>query len=419
MNPEQTTTPVIALQHQIKFVRSEALHTGLVAGFGAGKSKAATIKVLQKKMKYPSIDVAYYLPTYGLIKSIAFGNFNELLEQAGIPFTLNRSDYEYTTPFGKIIMRSMMNPEMIIGYEVGYSLVDEADVLPKKKMEAVFKQILARNRKKLPNGDRNSVDAVSTPEGFKWMYEYFKKSTSKNRVLIHAKTSDNPYLPKTYVADLMETYTEEEIQAYLNGEFVNLNSGTVHHTFDRLLNHSDRTIKAGEVLHVGMDFNVTNMSAVIHVIDASDNQSIKRHPIAVDEITKAYDTPDMIRLLQNRFEGHKIVVYPDASGKNRKTSASSTDIDLLKQARFTVRSPNKNPAVRDRVTVMNSLFKNANGDRTALVNTNNCPEYTECLERLPYKNGEPDKTSGFDHLCEAGGYFLYQQKTKKPTRISV
>ena len=33
--------------------------------------------------------------------------------------------------------------------------------------------------------------------------------------------------------------------------------------------------------------------------------------------------------------------------------------------------------------------------------------------------GEPDKTTGFDHLCEAGGYFLYQQKTKKPTRISV
>lgn len=408
----KATTPVIALPHQIAFARSEAIHTGLVAGFGAGKSKGATIKTVAKKMQYPNIDVAYYLPTYGLIRDIAFKNFSEQLEEAGIPYDLNRSEFAFNTPLGRIIMRSMTNTETIVGYEVGYSLIDEADILPKTKMQDAFRMILARNRIMLPDGKPNCTDMVSTPEGFKFMWEFFKKEKNANRVLIKAKTSDNPYLPDSYIQTLTETYTEAQLQAYLNGEFVNLTSGTVHHTFDREKNHSTRAIQAKDVLHIGMDFNVTNMSAVVHVIDG-------KTLIAVDEITKAFDTAEMIALIKARFAGHRVVIYPDASGSARKTNSSDTDIKLLKKARFTVRKPSKNPSVKDRITTMNVMFCDADGNRRYLVNTNTCPEYTEALEQLPYKNGVPDKTSGFDHLAEAGGYCAWQQSTKKPTRITV
>lgn len=410
------TTPVIALPHQMDFVYSDAIHTGLVAGFGAGKSKGATIKTVAKKLQYPNIDVAYYLPTYGLIRDIAYKNFSEQLEEVGLPYELNKSANEFVTPYGRIIMRSMTNTDTIVGYEVGYSLIDEADILPKTKMEEAFRMILARNRIMLPDGKPNSTDMVSTPEGFKFLWEFFIKkntaATKKNRVLIRAKTSDNPYLPDSYIQTLMETYTPEQLQAYLNGEFVNLTAGTVYHTFDREKNHSTRVIQDKDVLHIGMDFNVTNMSAVVHVVDGTTL-------IAVDEITKAFDTADMINLIKSRFAGHRVVVYPDASGSSRKTNSSDTDIKLLKKARFTVRKPSKNPSVRDRVTNMNTMFCDATGKRRYLVNTNNCPEYTEALEQLPYKNGEPDKTSGFDHVTEAGGYCAWQQSTKKPTRITV
>jgi len=41
------------------------------------------------------------------------------------------------------------------------------------------------------------------------------------------------------------------------------------------------------------------------------------------------------------------------------------------------------------------------------VNTDACPSLTESLERQSYdKNGEPDKTSGFDHVLDAAGYFI-------------
>ncbi len=406
----QQAIDIPVLKHQIAFINSNATHTGLVAGFGSGKSVAGTLKTIEKKKAYPGIDVAYYLPTYPLIKDIAFPNFSDWLEYHEIPYQLNRSDKEFITPLGKIILRSMDNHDLIVGYEVGYSLIDEADILPMQKMKDVFVKIVARNRKVLPNGEKNSVDLVSTPEGFKFMYNFFIRNKKEARVLIKAKTKDNPFLPENYIETLKEIYTPEQLEAYLNGEFVNLTSGNVYRNFDRELNHSDREIKDKDILHIGMDFNITNMNAVVHVID-------KKEPIAVEELTGIYDTPEMINTIKTRYPKHSIVIYPDASGKNRTTSGKS-DIKLLKEARFTVRGLSKNPFVRDRVNAMNTALLDGKGNRTYKVNTNNCPRFTEALEQQTYKNGEPDKQGGFDHINEAAGYFIWQQR-KKTTRIIV
>ena len=152
-----------------------------------------------------------------------------------------------------------------------------------------------------------------------------------------------------------------------------------------------------------MDFNITNMSAVIHVIDYI--------PIAVAEITGAYNTETMIRLIRSKYE-NAIVIYPDASGKSRNTSGKS-DIDLLKEAIFTVRNAPRNPFVKDRVNAMNNAFKHPlTGEIGYRVNVNNCPVYAEALEKQGYKNGEPDKTTGFDHVVDAGGYFITGIKIK-------
>lgn len=399
------------MPHQDDFMYSEAVHTGLVGGFGCGKSFIGVLKTVGKKLEYPGIDVAYYLPSYGLIKDIAFPKFKEVLSSHNIKYKLHETDKEFQTPFGKIIMRTTANPEMIVGYEVGYSCIDEADVPPKDKMSKAFVNIVARNRVKLPDGKENQTDFVSTPEGFKFLYEFFVKNTAPNRRLIKGKTIDNPHLPENYIETLQQVYTNEQLEAYLNGEFVNLTAGTVYRNFDRNENHSDREIEPNDKLHIGMDFNVGNMNAIIHVIDGKE-------PIAVDEITGAFDTPDIIQKIKNKFPKHTIVIYPDASGKNRNTSGTS-DINLLKQGRFIVKTLSKNPAVRDRVNTMNSSFLNAKGERLYKVNTNNCPQYTECLEKQAYKNGEPDKTNGFDHANEAGGYFIWQFKKSKSVRIYV
>lgn len=398
------------LKHQYDFLRSDNVHTGLVAGFGAGKSKIATIKTAEKKKLYPGVDVAYYLPNYGLVRSVAFKNFREILSQLQIPFQLNKSDKEFITPLGKILLRSMTNADTIVGYEVGYSCIDESDTLKKKDMNRVFDQIIARNRIPLPDGAPNSTDLVSTPEGFEFMYDFFIKEQKSNRTLVRGKSTDNPFLPKSFFETLRARYSPEQLKAYLNGEFVNLNSSVVYYSFCRKQNHTDREAEARETLHIGMDFNVTNMNAIIHVMDGQD-------PIAVDEITQAHDTRHIIDAIQEKYPNNAKIIYPDASGQNRKSAGGPTDHDLLKRAGFIVKSRKSNPAVRDRVSIMNGAFRDGDGRRSYKVNTLKCPIYTESLEQQVYDKGVPDKKSGHDHATEAGGYFIYSIKAKKSFKL--
>ena len=380
------------LEHQADFIESNHRHTGLVGGFRSGKSHAGVLKTITKKIQMPNVDVAYYLPTYPLIKDIAFPKFTEFLTQIGIEFNLNRSDKDIHTPYGRIIMRSMDNPDLIIGYEVGYSLVDEADVLPKAKMQEVMIKILARNSIKHDNCN-NATDFVSTPEGFRFLYDFFVTNESPNKKLIRASTHNNPYISDDYIDSLTEQYSAQQLQAYLEGEFVNLTSGTVYYDYDITKCHTDRTIQKGDKLFIGMDFNVTNMSAVIHVVEDGE-------PLAVDEVAKAYDTHEICRILADRYQGYEMLVYPDASGNNRR-SAGDSDFKILREYGFKVIAPKTNSLVKDRVNTMNMMFR-----KGYKVNRHKCPEYAQCLMQLPYKNGEPDKSLGIDHLPDAAGYYI-------------
>lgn len=392
------TLDIEVLPHQEEFIFSKAKHTGLIGGYGSGKSYAGVLKTVLKKMEYPGIDVAYYLPTYGLIKDVAFPKFKEQLDAFGIKYTLNETEKVFTTPYGEIKLRSMDNPDTIVGYEVGYSLIDETDILPTLKMSLAFTKIIGRNRKPLPNGDVNSTDVVGTPEGFKWAYNFFVKEAKANRVLIKGKTQDNPFLPDDYIPGLEDSYSPEQLEAYLNGEFINLTTGSVYRNYDRIKNNTRRIVLPSDVLHVGMDFNITKMNAVIHVEDTV-------FKYAVDEVANAYDTPEICGLIKTRYPTHKVIIYPDSAGKARSTSGKS-DHDIIRSFGFTIRVNPTNPAVKDRVNNMNKAFVDKDGFRSYLVNDEQCPNYAEALEKQTYKNGEPDKSSGYDHITEASGYFI-------------
>src|SRR5690606_1550030 len=128
-------------------------------------------------------------------------------------------------------------------------------------MEKAYKDIVARNRSTLPPGVINSTDMVSTPEGFKFLYNYYVKEGNKRRKLIQANTLDNPYLPKSYIENLYDTYPKEQLESYMRGQFVNLTSGTVYRNFDRKKNvDNSRDVRLSDILFVGMDFNITNMA---------------------------------------------------------------------------------------------------------------------------------------------------------------
>ncbi|MGE8528501.1 phage terminase large subunit [Chryseobacterium rhizosphaerae] len=178
---------------------------------------------------------------------------------------------------------------------------------------------------------------------------------------------------------------------------------SVYNDYDDIENHTDRMVQPNDVLHIGMDFNVTNMSAIIHVHEGENDY-------AVAELTGIFDTFSMCEKIKELYRSHSIVIYPDASGQNRKTSGKS-DFDIIRQYKYVIRTGVSNPAVRDRVNEVNTAFR----ERKYFVNRFNCPVYSESLKKQKYKNGEPDKKEGYDHTNDAGGYYI----TKKGKTIKI
>ncbi len=384
------------MDHQDEFLYSDAPSTGLVAGFGSGKSYIAALKAVTK-MHRQQCHIGYYLPTYQLIKDVAFENFVSVLEDYELKYKLNESDKTFYTPWGNIFMRSLDNPQSIIGYQTGYAVIDEADVLPMDKMKKAYGAVVARNR--IPVKGPNCTDMVSTPEGFKFLYDFYVKNGNERRKLIHANTLDNPFLSESYIENLRDTYPAEMLEAYMKGQFVNLTTGNVYRAFDRK-KHCDTSKEAGNnILYVGMDFNITNMAATI---------SIKEGDIryVVEEITGAYDTADMIGKIRERHPGNRIIVYPDSAGSARNTSGMS-DHQMLKLAGFKVVAPPKNPPVRDRINAVNNELEKGR----LFINPNTCPSLLDALEKQGYnKHGEPDKQSGMDHVADALGYEIHNSQ---------
>ncbi|MEN7527013.1 terminase family protein [Cupriavidus sp. DL-D2] len=413
---------------QASFLQMPHKFRAYVAGFGSGKTWVGCTAIAEHFWEWPGINQGYFAPTYPHIRDIFYETMEEVAFIMGLRVVINQANHEVAAYEGRkyrgtVICRSMEHPQKIVGFKIGHALIDELDVMPLIKAELAWRKIIARMRYNVP-GLKNGVDVTTTPEGFKFVYQQFVKQLSEKPALrdlyglIQASTYDNAAnLPDDYIPSLRQSYPPQLINAYLRGKFVNLASGSVYPEFDRVKNHTDDSLAEGEPLHVGMDFNVLHMAAVGYVIRNGE-------PRAVTELTEVRDTPAMAKLLKERFKdkGHHVKIYPDASGQNTSSkNASESDLSILKAAGFQIEVNSTNPAVKDRLNSVNALILNDQGARRLKVNTRLCPAYTEALEQQPYdKNGEPDKTTGHDHVNDAGGYPLVKMFpiVKRVTRVT-
>jgi len=392
---------------QYDYITAEERFPAFVAGFGAGKTEAAILRCIFGMIRNKGTNRGFYEPTYDLIRMIAWPRFEQTLSELGIPYRLQKSPTNQITieGYGVIFFRSMDNPQRIIGYEHADADIDELDTLKQEDAAYVWRQVLARNRQKKQGP--NTIGVTTTPEGFRFVYDQWRRQSNPDYKIIQAPTSSNKYLPAGYIEALKEAYPAHLLEAYLEGKFVNLTSGTVYTSYNRNACNSTEQIRQGEPLFIGCDFNVTKQAATIYV--QREGGKVWH---CVEELVNMYDTPEMIGLIQSKFGNNPIYIYPDASGKSRKTvDASKSDIALLEQAGFTIRVNKRNPAVRDRIMAMNAALEQGR----VKVNADKCPVVAESLEQQVYKNGEPDKNTGRDHQNDATTYpIAYEMPVVKP-----
>ena len=399
---------------QFEFIKHPKKFSAFVGGYRSGKTFVGCVRLCINALENPGIPQGYFAPTYPQIADIFYDTMPVVAEAFGLfaDIVASKKRVYLRDNLGRclstIVCKSMEHPHRIVGFNIAHALVDEIDCMPIKKADSAWKKIIARMSTVWPTREQNTIDVTTTPEGFNWVYRKFVKELAANPAqrplygIVHASTRDNAKnLPKDYIPSLRESYPANLVDAYIDGLFVNLTSGNVYPNFSRHLSHTSEIIRPGEALHIGMDFNINRMAAAVFVIRDGE-------PLLLDELTNLFDTPAMIEALEKRYEGkHVITVYPDASGKNRKSvNGSESDHSLLKKAGFTVRVNPANPLVRDRVLAANAMFMNGDGLRRCKVNTDKCPVTTQVLEQQAYtEQGEPNK-DGTEDPADAFGYFI-------------
>lgn len=383
---------------QSRVYRSGARFRVVVAGRRFGKTFLALVYLLQAAGEPGSI-CWYIAPTYRQAKQIAWKLLKRLLALNLDGLKVNETDLTIEFQNGsEISLRGADNPDSLRGVSLNACVLDEYADMDEAAWSEVIRPALADKM--------GSALFIGTPKGFNHFYDLWSAAHSRENWAAWSFTTaqgGNVAIEEIEAAraELDPRTFKQEFEASFEAL-----TGRVYQHFERATHVRGDLEDNGGPLLIGMDFNISPMSAVVGV-RAGD----QLHILDAIEIPNG-NTELMAKEILRRYPGRRVQVYPDASGQSRRTSAPSgiTDHVLLRQAGFTVVAPPSNPLVVDRVNEVNALFRNAEGVVRCYVAAK-CAPLIKCLEGLTYKDGTsiPDKGLGLDHLPDALGYLVHSE----------
>ena len=380
---------------QKKVIKDDSRFRVLITGRRFGKTYLA-INELAKFASQPNKKVWYVAPSYRQAKAICWGVLKEKMIQHKWVKSINHSDLTITLKNNsQITLRGSDNENSLRGVGLHFLVMDEFADTSKETWYEVLRPTLSDTK--------GHALFCGSPRGFgNWSYELYKQGeTNKDWASFKYTTLEGKQVSEDEIEQAKQDLDLRTFQQEYEATFVNY-SGMIYYNFSRDKNIVDKYNKNTGILHIGLDFNVDPMSAVVCVIE---NDRI----FVIDEVQiYSSNTNEMCEEIRTRYKNVQILVYPDPSAKQRKTSAGGlTDLAILKNNGFDVRCRSTAPLVRDRINAVNSKLKNVNG-KSSLFIVKSCKNAIKSIERQIYKEGThiPDKDSGYDHMNDALGYLV-------------
>ena len=380
---------------QKEVINNKSRFRVLITGRRFGKTFLA-INELAKFASQSQKKIWYVAPTYRQAKQICWNDLKERLIDHKWVKNINNSDLTITLKNNSTItLRGADNEQSLRGVGLDFLVMDEFADIHKEAWYEVLRPTLSDKR--------GHALFCGSPRGFgNWSYELFKQNeTNKDWQSFKYTTLEGGQVADDEVEQAKQDLDERTFQQEYEATFVNY-SGMIYYNFNRQKNIIEKYSKDSAVLHIGLDFNVDPMSAVVCII-------VQETIMVVDEIQiYSSNTQEMCEEIKLRYNNKKIVVYPDPSARQRKTSAGGfTDLSILKNAGFDVKCKNTAPLIRDRINSVNSKLKNVNGKNNLFI-VKSCKNVIKSIERQIYKEGThiPDKDSGYDHMNDALGYLV-------------
>jgi hypothetical protein len=353
----------------------------------------------------------YVAPTYRQAKQIAWKALKNMIPPSQVQST-NEADLSMELSNGTLAaLRGADNYDALRGVGLDFVVMDEfADMSPDAWFEVLRPMLADKQGRAL---------WIGTPKGYNHFHDLYRYAQDTDDWgAWQFTTADGTRVTNDEIAAAQRDMGEREFRQEFMATFESL-AGRVYSNFDRDENVGDLSDHGGTLL-VGMDFNVDPMTAVL-AVRVADQLHI------IDEIELGdSNTELMAGEIKRRYKSRPVVVYPDPSGRARKTSApvGRTDFALLSNAGFDVRAPRHASPVVDRINTVQAALKTADGRRRLFINRN-CKNLIRALDGLTYLNNQPDKSGGLDHITDALGYLIMGEmplrkhiEPRQPTRWS-
>ena len=384
---------MILTKPQTKIFDDSTRFRVVVAGRRFGKTFLSTAELLARALAAKNQHVWYVAPTYKAAKEIAWEMLLSQIPPEYLRAKPNESALTMKLLNGsRISLKGAEKPDNLRGRSLDFVVLDEfADM----RKEAWFEVIRPSLSDKM-----GGALFIGTPRGRNHFYDLYTKGVDEDDGWhsYQYTTLQGGNVPRDEVASARADLDERTFQQEYEAQFVNY-SGIIYYAFKReesVRKHIDSI----DVIHIGMDFNLDPMSAVL-MTRKGDTLHI------FDEIVMfGSNTDEMVDEIRARYgKARGIIVYPDPASRQRKTSAGGrTDLSILQNAGFEVRVRNSHAAIRDRINAVNARLLSKEGQRRLYVDPK-CKKVIESLERHTYKEGtsQPEK-DGFDHMNDALGY---------------
>jgi len=269
---------------------------------------------------------------------------------------------------------------------------------------------------------RGWASFVSTPRGYDAFFDLSEKEkTDPEWKTFKAPSTCNPLFTQTEFenarAEMSEGFFAQEILA----EFRDLHAGSAYINFGdhNLAPQSpftrDQSLVSPHLpIVVALDFNLAPAIALLgqervgefYWFDEVYVERSHTQEIALEIVTR-------LRKLNTK---QPVVLIGDATGKaGQRAAMGRSDYSIIEEVlsqsgiQYINRTPDANPQVRDRVNVVNSKLKAADGTTHIWLNPNTCPRLRRDLQRVSWKRGLTDKLdqvtdSTLTHLSDAMGY---------------
>ncbi len=401
------------LPSQKRFHESKARFKGFSGPIGSGKSQALCQEALKLTYVNPGRTGLIGAPTYPMLRDATQAALIEVLQSNAIPFEWNRAENYMVLreTRSRILFRAVEEFERLRGSNLAWFGLDELTYTS----EEAWLRLEGRLRD--PKASRLCGFAVWTPKGYDWVHERFLATRVEGYETTVAQAFENRFLLDRipdYYERLKASYDERFYQQEVLGEYVDLHVGRVYFGYERPRNVADTEIDPARPLLWALDFNVDPMSSVIAQVSGGK-------VTVIDEIVLSRaSTYQACEEFETRFPEHEagLTVYADASGSRMQTTGT-TDLailrDFLQGDRYGVvdfKIPKSNPAVRERVMLMNVKLAGLGGEMPLQVDPR-CRELVKDFEQVTYKEDsqviDKERDSRRTHLSDALGYLVWQE----------